>query len=106
MLTGCRRSEIQTLRWKHVDLHAGELHLPDTKTGARVVPLAPSAVNVLVALPRDQDNPWVISGKKPGSHLTDLNHPWWRIRDRAGLHDARLHDLRHSSATNNFSLAA
>ena len=24
MLTGCRRSEIQTLRWEHVDLDAGE----------------------------------------------------------------------------------
>ena len=99
MLTGCRRSEIQTLRWEHVDLDAGELHLPDTKTGARIVPLAPSAINVLAALPRDNDNPWVISGKKPGSHLTDLNHPWWRIRDRAELHDVRLHDLRHSFAS-------
>ena len=46
MMTGCRRSEIQTLRWEHVDPEAGELHLPDTKTGARVVPLAPSAVAV------------------------------------------------------------
>ena len=99
MLTGCRRTEIRTLRWEHVDLDAGELHLPDTKTGTRVVPLAPAAVNVLAALPRDHDNPWVISGKKPGSHLTDLNHPWCRIRDRAGLHDVRLHDLSHAYAS-------
>ena len=34
MLTGCRLSEIQKLRWEHVDLQAGELNLPDTKTGA------------------------------------------------------------------------
>lgn len=99
MLTGCRRSEIQTLRWENVDLDAGELHLPDTKTGARIVPLAQSAVAVLAALPRNQENPWVIVGKKPGSHLTDLNHPWWRIRARAGLHDVRIHDLRHSFAS-------
>ena len=99
MMTGCRRSEIQTLRWEHVDLEAGEMHLLETKTGARVVPLAPSAVVVLAALPRDQENPWVIVGKKPGSHLTDLNHPWWRIRARAGLHGVRIHDLRHSFAS-------
>ena len=99
MLTGCRRTEIRTLRWEHVDLDAGELHLPDSKAGARVVPLAPAAVNVLAALPRNHDNPWVISGKNPGSHLTDLNHPWSRIRDRAGLHGVRLHDLRHSFAS-------
>ena len=75
MLTGCRRSEIQTLRWEHVDLDAGELHPPDSKSGARIVPLAQSAVAVLTALPRDQENPWIIVGKKPGSHLTDLKHP-------------------------------
>ena len=44
MLTGCRHSEFQTLRWEHVDLDAGELHLPDSKSGARIVPLAQSAV--------------------------------------------------------------
>ena len=33
MLTGCRLSEIQTLRWEYIDLESGELHLRDTKTG-------------------------------------------------------------------------
>ena len=35
MLTGCRLSEIQKLRWDYVDLDAGELRLPDAKTGFR-----------------------------------------------------------------------
>ena len=35
MLTGCRLSEIQKLRWEHVNLVAGELRFPDTKTGGR-----------------------------------------------------------------------
>ena len=99
MLTGCRLSEIQKLRWQHVDLDAGELRLPDTKTGGRAVPLAPSAVRLLTSLPRDEDNPWVIAGRKPGWHLTDLQHPWRRIRGRAGLDDVRIHDLRHSCAS-------
>ena len=57
MLTGCRLSEVQKLRWEHVDLDAGELRLPDTKTGERAAPLAPSAVKLLAALPRDPDSP-------------------------------------------------
>ncbi len=104
MLTGCRLMEIQKLRWENVDLEAGELHLPDTKTGGRVVPLAPSAVRLLASLPRDEDNPWVIAGRKPGSHLTDLQHPWRRIRERAGLDDVRIHDLRHSFASRALAL--
>ena len=104
MLTGCRLSEIQKLRWEHVDLEAGELHLPDTKTGGRAVPLAPSAVRLLESLPRDKDNPWVIAGKKPRSHLTDLQHPWRRIRARADLEDVRIHDLRHSFASRALAL--
>ena len=104
MLTGCRLSEIQKLQWEHVDLDAGELRLPDSKTGGRAVPLAPSAVRLLAGLPRDEDNPWVIAGRKPGSHLTDLQHPWRRIRERAKLPDVRIHDLRHSFASRALAL--
>ena len=99
MLTGCRLSEIQKLRWEHVDLDAGELRLPDTKTGAKVMHLGDPAIAVLRDLDRGEDNPWVIAGRKPGSHLTDLQHPWRRIRARAGLDDVRIHDLRHSFAS-------
>ena len=66
MLTGCRLSEIQKLRWEHVDLEAVELRLPDTKTGGRAVPLAPSAVRLLQGLPHDEDNPWVIRRQEAG----------------------------------------
>ena len=99
MLTGCRLSEIQKLRWEHVDLEAGELRLPDTKTGAKVVHLGDPAIEVLRGLDGRDDSPWVIAGRKSGAHLTDLQHPWRRIRGRAGLDDVRLHDLRHSFAS-------
>ena len=93
MLTGCRLSEIQKLRWEHVDLEASELRLPDSKTGAKVVYLGDPAIAVLERIDRRDGNPWVIAGRKPGSHLTDLQHPWRRIRARAGLDDVRIHDL-------------
>ena len=99
MLTGCRLSEIQKLRWEHIDLEAGELRLPDTKTGAKVVHLGGPAISVLRGIERKDDSPWVITGRKPGSHLTDLQHPWRRIRARAELDDVRIHDLRHSFAS-------
>ena len=38
------------------------------------------------------------------AHLTDLQHPWRRIRARAGLDDVRIHDLRHSFASRALAL--
>lgn len=98
MLTGCRKSEILTLRWEHVALDAGELRLPDTKTGARVISLPPMAVELLAGLSRDPDSAWVIPGRYPGTHLRELADAWKVIRMRAGLDDVRIHDLRHSFA--------
>lgn len=102
LLTGCRLSEIQFLRWEYVRDDC--IDLPDAKTGGRVVPLGPEARAVLAALPREEDNPWVIRGRLPGSHITDLQRPWRRIRARAELEDVRIHDLRHSYASRALAL--
>ena len=66
MLTGCRLSEIVTLKWDHVDLKARELHLPDSKTGAKVIPFGKTAAAVLKGIDKLDDNPYVITGKKAG----------------------------------------
>ena len=104
MLTGCRRNEIVTLKWEHVDLDEGEIRLRDSKTGARMVPLSPAAAQVLADLPRVEANPWVIPGFKPNGHLSDINHYWDRVRDRADLQDVRIHDIRHSFASRALAL--
>ena len=99
MLTGCRRDEILTLKWGDVVLDAGELHLRDSKTGARVVPLSRAAVALLDGLPGVPANPWVFPGRKRGGRLSNLNDHWNRIRTRADLEEVRIHDLRHSFAS-------
>ena len=104
MLTGCRRNEILTLRWEDVDLEHDEIRLRDAKTGARAVPLSPTARQVLISLPRQPDNPWVISGRGPGARLSNLNATWGVDRKKAGLEDVRIHDLRHSFASRALSL--
>ena len=37
-------------------------------------------------------NPWVIAGRKPGRHMTDINGPWLAVRAEAGLGDVRISD--------------
>ena len=46
----------------------------------------------------------MIADRLPGTHLTDLQRPWRRIRARAGLEDVRFHDLRHSFASRALAL--
>ena len=99
MLTGCRSGEILNLRWDDVDRGGGELRLRQSKTGARMVPLTPTAATVLDAIAREPGNPWVIRGRKRGTRLASLTAEWYRIRARAGLDGLRIHDLRHSYAT-------
>lgn len=98
ILSGCRLGEIQTLKWAYVTPDGMEL--PDSKTGARRIPLPQPARDILAHLPRTPGNPYVIEGKLPDSHITDLQHPWRRIRERAGLPNVRIHDLRHTYASN------
>lgn len=102
LLTGCRMSEIRDLHWEHVK--DGCIELPDAKTGGRIVPLGPEAHAVLAGLPREDGNPWVVAGRLPGSHLTDLQRPWRRIRTRADIEDVCIHDLRHSFASRALAL--
>ncbi len=104
LLTGCRRNEILTLRWRDVDLEARELKLEDSKTGARVVPLSPEAADVLANIPRIEGNPWVIPGKLKGKRMRNLNDPWELICERAKIENARLHDCRHSFASRALAL--
>ena len=104
MLTGCRKREILCLRWEDVALDGNELRLSEGKTGARVVPLSPSAVKLLAGLPRIEGNPWVIPGRKPGAHMSNVDQAWQAVRAKAGLEDVRIHDLRHSYASRALAL--
>ncbi|MCY4480885.1 MAG: site-specific integrase [Rhodospirillales bacterium] len=104
MLTGCRRGEVLTLRWSDVDRKSGEFRLRDAKTGARMVPLTPTASQVLTGITRVRRSPWVFPGKRPDRHLSDLSPYWQRVRERAEVEDVRIHDLRHSFASRALAL--
>ena len=104
VLTGCRRNEILCLRWDDLNFDTGEMRLPDSKTGARTVPMASAAADVLRSLPRTPDSPWVFPGRKKGTRLVNLNDSWDRVRRRAGLDGVRLHDLRHTFASRALAL--
>lgn len=73
--TGCRESEVLSLTWDAVDVERGHLRLGDTKTGRSIRPLSKAAAAVLEALPRVQENRFVLTGSKPGEHLARHQAP-------------------------------
>ena len=94
--TGCRAGEILKLRWREV---CGDtLELADSKTGPRQVLLSPEARAIIERQPRE-GSPWVFpSPVNPARARFDLSL-WKKVRKLAGIEDVRLHDLRHTFAS-------
>ena len=84
-LTGCRSSEIRTLRW--ADYRDGHIFLRDSKTGPRTVWLSGAARTVLDALPRTSPSVFpAFKGNCPMSEAT-LRCAWCKVRTKADLKD-------------------
>ncbi len=83
ILTGARRDEILSLRWEHVNFERGCLDLPDSKTGAKTIPLGAPALELLAGLVRVEDNPFVLPGARERQHYVGLGKAWRRLRARA-----------------------
>ncbi|MCB9750931.1 MAG: tyrosine-type recombinase/integrase [Myxococcales bacterium] len=101
MLTGLRRDEVLSLTWPMVNWQHSTLHLPETKTGQRSVVVSREVMALLREIHERSwraTNPLVLRGRN-GGKLQGLNRTWERVREDAGLTDVRLHDLRHSFAS-------
>jgi integrase len=99
--TGCRVKEICNLQWEW------EQQVPELETSVFMIPgnavkngddrlvvlndIALSVVNDL----RDEHPTHVFTfRKKPIDHMS--NSGWWRAREKAGLQQVRVHDLKHT----------
>ena len=94
LLLGTRRSELLSARWSDMELEQKTWRIPWTKAGRPHLPLPNAAVEILKALPRDSE--YVFPGSGATGHLAEASKVWQRIRKRAGVPDARIHDLRRT----------
>ena len=98
LFTGARKSEVLAARWENVDLERRILTVPLSKSGkARHIPLSDAALLVLAVIPRHSE--WLFPSSRNSSHISTIYPAWDRVRERTGLKDIRLHDLRHSFAS-------
>lgn len=98
-LTGCRLSEVLTLRWEDIGASGDTFHLADAKAGARSVPLGAAAAKLIKLLPRKGDFIFPAVGVHRPMTRHAFHHFWARVREASGLKNVRPHDLRHTAGT-------
>ena len=97
--TGARKSEITNLRWSEVDFDRRCLMLADSKTGAKVIPLGPPALEILSLIERVQGSIFVFPAESGSGSFQGTEKVWRKLRKAAGMEELRIHDLRHSFAS-------
>ena len=109
--TGMRLGELCRLRWSHVDLKAGLLHIPVTKNGQpRTVRLAGAALDALKEWGRVRRlaSDLVFPPLDPEAEAKDgeevngedrINRIWRRLRKTTPGTDVKFHALRHTAGT-------
>jgi integrase len=104
ILTGQRRDEIAALKWAEVDLDKSIIEIPATRVKAKanhVVPLTPTAIEILNGLPRFATGDYVFSGRIGDSPFSGFSKAKRRLDELIGeIEPYVLHDVRRSVRTN------
>ncbi len=101
--TGMRKREVLDLRWEQLDLKEGVIRLlpQDTKAeDARVVYLAPRALEAVRRIPRRLGSAYVFVNPQTGEPWVDVRKQFLNACKAARLSGVWFHDLRRSFVTN------
>lgn len=98
LLTGARRNELSSLKWKDLDLKWNGMTIRDKVEGQRVIPLTPYVKKLLTPLPRR--NLYVFSSLTSKSgRISEPRHAHDRALAVAGINGLTIHGLRRSFGT-------
>lgn len=101
LATGCRQDELFKLKWSEVDFKTAQIHIrrKDTKTDqAHIVPMTPFIRELLNSLRRENDFVFPSRNSRTG-HITTVSGTWHGVRERAGIKEVQLRDLRSTAAS-------
>jgi integrase len=99
LLLGPRKNELLSARWADIDLAVGTWRLPTTKSGREhLLPLPDAARAIFETLHKlSGSQEWVFpSAAGLSGHLVEPRRAWVHIRERAGVKDVTIHDLRRT----------
>jgi integrase len=102
LLTGCRVGEAMAARWDHIAIAAGTWTKPGSTTKQatdHVAPLSAPAKHLLAALRQRTNSPWVFPADSTPGHRVAVQKSWAALCKAARITGLRIHDLRHSFAS-------
>ena len=110
LLTGARRGEVLAIEWGALDLGAGVWTKAGSTTKQKtdhVVPLSAPARQLLTEMqneyirlhPKKPLPQYVFPGNGERGHIVEVKKAWRRIIKAAAITALRIHDLRHSFAS-------
>jgi integrase len=108
LFTGCRRGEALAARWADLDLTAGIWTKPGSTTKQKsdhVAPISAPARQLLSEIQQRQLKKqnvlgeYVFPGGGDSGHVVEIKRAWRAITKAAGITGLRIHDLRHSFAS-------
>ena len=98
-LTGCRKSEITSIRGREIDTEGHCLRLEDTKTGSQLRPCGGAALDFLKNLSPDGPDEFLFPAARGDGHVINIAKPLAKVCGFAKLKDVTAHVLRHTYAT-------
>ena len=99
LMTGARKSNVLSMRWKDLDLAQELWKVPEeiSKNGQpMLIPLTKTALEVLKRRLESSDSDFIFPGAGKFGHMTSPKRAWQRVVSRAKIDNIRPHDLRRS----------
>jgi integrase len=99
LFTGARRGNVQAMRWADVNLESATWIIPAEQFKTRrpmSVVLSGEVLTVLRRRKKYADGEYVFPSHGKRGHLVEPKGAWDRLRERSGLADLRIHDLRRT----------
>jgi integrase len=102
LLTGARKGEVLAARWADIDLESGTWTKPGATTKQKTehsVPLSAPARQLLACRQHEDDGSGFVFPGRSRGHRLNIKSSWARLCKAAKISGLRIHDLRHSYAS-------